>query len=170
MDKICQKAKRLCLHRCFTRNTQSSETSGRGEVLVFLQPFHWKERSLRDPSNTVLLVKYFFPICPCPAAVLQLLPDWPPAWSGQLQPPHPGHWDMVSLFQGTEAWGSFWSSLKAWEKGKVRMLPGGPRVGTASAERVGVTATWEQPIAQRLRSSRRRWEQWVWIPSGKGGP
>lgn len=139
---------------------------------VCFSSFSLKERCWKDPSNIVLPVNVgvFFPICPCPAAMTQLLPDWPPAWSGQLQPPPPGHWDMVSLPQGTEAQGSSWYSLKAWEKRKVRMLPGGPCVGTASAGRVEVTATQEQPIAQRLRSSKRRWEQWVWIPSGRGGP
>lgn len=59
--------------------------------------------------------------------------------------------------------------LSGGMRGKVRMLLQGPCVGTASAGRVEITATQERPIAQRLRSSKRRWEQWVWIPLGKGG-
>lgn len=66
------------------------------------------------------------------------LPGWHPAWSGQLQPPPPGLWDMLSLPHGAEAQGSSW---EAWEKGKVRVVSGGAGVGTASAGRVEVTAT-----------------------------
>lgn len=41
--------------------------------------------------------------------------------------------------------------------------------GHGFSRRVERTATQERPVAQRLRSSKRRWEQWVWIPWGKGG-
>lgn len=144
--------------------------AGGGGVPFVSHLFRSTKDAWRTTSNIVLLLNRFFPpkvdvpSCHAPS---------PHGWAhGWLRPP-------LATTSTTAGCGR--PTARSGYTGQLLVLAEGTAGGNGPdafartsrghgfSRRVEITATQERPVAQRLRSSKRRWEQWVWIPWGEGG-